>query len=1426
MKRLPLLAALAAATLAAAPVRANTVHRPGLVQMKFTQPSDFGFKTQTSGVPVLASNLVALASANGLGADLDFTPAVFMDYNAGNGPAARQNPISGTSWGWYNWTVYAYEGEIWLEAGTTLQCYGRFDDGEALVVDGKTVVFQGAGSGYNGAPTLATSYTAATTGWVPLNAWIWDWTGGKTPVSAVYALQWNTNGVTDSQSTAAKWFRFEDALDMRFLRSTTGEAFTTVGTVAKDGDDLAATLVCAGLPSSAALYGCFGSADGGNGVTGVWDHVVSLGTVATNGEASVSVSVTVPGAASARAVRFFLEGESGTTGFFTEWTEPVALTADPIVVIDSVAPSYTNGVATVNLLALGVGNTEAAVTLEIAASETGFADPVAVFPLASNPATSAGVFEMPFHGLATNATYWARAVATTADGRCESAPVAFTTLSPGAPAAAIKPVSVSFSTLTFNGTASSLGTGGTSVSLWLELSESGAFDDTISVSGGAFDAAPAALDLAGTGLRNGTTYAARIRVRNDWGLEALSETLSATTRLEPFRMSSVSTAAGAAAGTETIAIHCTDVEPETSYDVQFTVDGNTVRTFSGETATKGFEIEWAGETGRAHTVVVTVRSTVAGVDYVREYAETFRIGSNHFVVADPTAHASAAAALRLRVGDTITLPEPAANQSFRVLHDRFLSLSGNVLTALEPAVAGVEFRENNELVSTIAVLILPEAIEGGDVYIYDETSSTKDLWNRATTWEKVGATENDSWPSRPNDVAVIPFYDTTGDRYLRHETDLSLGGILFGQFRDASAGVILERHSSVGTKTLTFKRTDGEPAFVKVTPNTTSERNNTLRFGGFAIVLGCVSPVETDAGSNPSDASLNRGFITYNSCTVNIPAGSYWVVDGLPGYGLNMGGTIGAPTLTGEGTFWKKGMGGITMGNQTGFYGTVLDSSHGNIGDFNRAGPIFWHGGGGGTNVSAAIAGYVYPQVGNPSVSKNGYGWFKTGWDPAYNSDGPSSHYIKDADGTVVSNGNAAVIVPWNPRKTMTMHGGCYEASTTENTGWGVGVRNPRIYEGLDIEAGFSYISVGDGRSNNSGHPINYVEYGALSHADKGTLCLYDGSRRSVAATASGTNDMVVIRNVPASELVGAEGDCRESDIYPIIPWAVSPTTTDDSNWRNTMFLSFEPDGRLTRPVWNNTALDAAASPFSNAYLWDKTIEIGADVTLNSLFMNNSGKNKWLGEGRTLTLTSGGLVLHNNNTAIGLPGRTDNGSLVLGDADHPGYVFAKATSETGPNQIWADVTAPGGFVSSYPGRLVLGGDQTKIAGELVVNAGVLTLGSAALRCDLAKDLPVRVCAGAALAVPRDGNLRGHTVLLDGAAGQYGTIDLADGVAEKCKKLFLRDWPTAPEWHTLSRGVWGSSASSAEHIDDALFSGTGTLQVMSDDNIDPTILLVR
>ena len=1069
-------------------------------------------------------------------------------------------------------------------------------------------------------------------------------------------------------------------------------------------------------------------------------------------------------------------------------TPTLALTADPV--------SYTNATLSARLIAFGSGASQATVSLVVSAMAD-LSNPIFSGVLATD-ATDLDDFPHTLFGLATNTTYYAQATAVNnRNATGVSALVSFNTLDPEPPAVGAAPAGAGFGTISATATLASFGAGSIDATVYLDCSRAGDFSDTVSSPGVAVSALPSSQVLTATGLEVGVNYAYRVRAVNTWGHEGVSATFEAATKVAPVSLSEISvTPTGT--GAESIAVSTLAIESGATYEVSLAIDGATVRSWASQTELGTFSVSYP--TAGTHSAVATVVCEFGGQTFTDSRSVSFTTGRSRVVVADYAEHCSAAAAIRVHPGDTIVLPELLYGWSYRVLNERFLSLGGLEVAALEPAVAGIEVYNGSLLIATVAVLVLPEAIEGGDVYVYNEKASESERWNRAATWEKIGSATDGEFPSCPNDIAVIPFYDTTS-RYVRHDTDLSLGGILFGNFRDIEAAVYLERHSSVTTKTITFERTDEDPAFVKVTPNTTAARTQTLRFGGSDILVNCVSSVIADSCSDTTDADLNRGKITYEKCTVHIPEGRYWAIDGIPGYDLNMGGTIGPPKLTGAGTFWKKGMGGITFENASlAFEGTLLDTSHGHIAGFNRAGPIYWKKGNG-TNICVTVAGRVHPQLGSPSDSKKGYGYFRTGWEHGY---GEPAEVHPDE--------------PWNPRKTMTMRGGVYHAYYAANGNWGVGVRDTRLFEKLIVGPGMSYVQENAG-NNSGGNPINCIEWDAIGHEGKGTLVITDPSRRSAAP--SSTNTMTIVKNHDAF-LVGAgeDGDCLSSDVYPVIPWIVASTTTDDSNWRNTMFASFDEDGCLTRPVWNNTKLDEVASPFSNAYVWDKTIEISSNVVVNSLFMNNSGKGKWLGEDRKLTITSGGLVMHNNGTAIGQPGRTDNGLLVLGDADHPAYIFAKASDASQPNQIWAAVTAPGGFVASYSGALVLGGDQTGIAGEIVVNAGVLTLGTAALACELSEGHDVVVRAGAKLVVAHEDGLAGQIVRLDGAGGAPGTLELSADTA--CAKLYLRDWPASPEWTALPRGTYGSSASTAEYKDDARFSGTGMITILADETSGPDI----
>ena len=267
-----------------------------------------------------------------------------------------------------------------------------------------------------------------------------------------------------------------------------------------------------------------------------------------------------------------------------------------------------------------------------------------------------------------------------------------------------------------------------------------------------------------------------------------------------------------------------------------------------------------GATPPADAISLSV--TLDGQPYSQTFSATITPGSTSVAVADFAEHQSAETSVRVRVGDVITLPELDGTASYTVMNKRILSSDGNVFVAIEPGVVGVKCIDNLSNTNVLAVIVLPDAVGSGSVYVYKETVSTGDrIWTSAAAWEKVGAETNDSWPKNSDDIAVIPFYQYgNSEKYLRLKEDVTIGGLYYGSFLDVNNDkLVIERHRDSATKTMSFERTDGEPAIVKICANTTENRQNELMFGGYEHSTAYLSDTVLDAGWDGSDNANCRG---------------------------------------------------------------------------------------------------------------------------------------------------------------------------------------------------------------------------------------------------------------------------------------------------------------------------------------------------------------------------------------------------------------------------------------------------------------------------------------------------------------------------------------------------------------------------------------
>ena len=243
-----------------------------------------------------------------------------------------------------------------------------------------------------------------------------------------------------------------------------------------------------------------------------------------------------------------------------------------------------------------------------------------------------------------------------------------------------------------------------------------------------------------------------------------------------------------------------------------------------------------------------------------------------------------------------------------------------------------------------------------------------------------------------------------------------------------------------------------------------------------------------------------------------------------------------------------------------------------------------------------------------------------------------------------------------------------------------------------------------------------------------------------------------------------------------------------------------------------------------------KSVALDADLTVNSLVLNGTwDKGTALGAGRTLTVTSGGLALDGERSAIGKESDYTAGTAGTLSFPNAGYVYSSRQSLSQPNEIWAAIVAPKGLAISFPGYFRMGGDQTGIDGEIAVNGCDVTLGSSSTGCQI--DVPVRLESGAAtLRIGKQGSFCRQDLYLNDHAGFGPKFIPAAGTEEVVHKLWI-DGVSMPRGYYGSSEAESSFAALADHahpafVDNRHFSGTGWIKVMTDEVVQPTLLILK
>ena len=866
MKR-HLLAALAVLSVLALPAPAaqtgHAVYRPGLTQARIPLYSEWGYDDSYSGVPNLASNLLGLVE-EGHSDWLDRTLDVFKDgeHKKNGGHDDDPNPLSGKSWPWSeaiqnSHAVFAYEGEMFVEEGTEYYFFGRMWTGEALVVDGTTVVWQGGGNSWNTAPVIYGSWTAPRTGWVPFNAWLWTWNGGSgDPQWSEWGLQYNVDGFSldglsgpDKDSGIRKyaynvdpnsdwrtnvWKRFVDPGNGTFLRTATTNRFTS----ASSTDGRTWNLTFEGVPHAAQLVAFWGATDGIHD-TNAWASPPVVLAEVPAGNSSTTVSVSPEANATALRFRLAHADETATDGMavFQEWTEAFPLTAAPVVRVDAVHPGFTNVVVSGELAALGRDGAPATVTIQIAdAADAAFADPI----VTNLPAVSeAGPFEIMIQGLATNAAYLARAIAT-ATSCSTSSVVSFRTARPTSATASAEVVAARFFEAEVAAVVSDWGAGATGAEVWIDVAPDDTFapGETRTVSLGILSGhLPATAIGTIEDIPAATDFRARIRLRNSWGLESESPSVALRTSENPLVFPTPETTA--ANGYVSVSLSPSYVATGTVYSVRLWTTGSGItgwvspvtgewddRTDDGpfewsHTAVSGahvqfrFEISWTnGELGSGNSPIIVEADTMwsAAADYAKTLAELDAL----------TVHPGRPN-LYLRPGETVELIPSTNGVSFAWHTNAVISVSTNgIVTALEPGVTLLYEQDSSGKTNNVvgAVVVLPAADPAGGIYLHREMKHWS--WHDTNEWEVI-APGPQGYPDAPGSYAYIfgralGLEETVEGRKITITNEVTVGYLAVGQLGWIHHSYVDKSHwpwMFEGKGSIRFETTDGSASWIR-----------------------------------------------------------------------------------------------------------------------------------------------------------------------------------------------------------------------------------------------------------------------------------------------------------------------------------------------------------------------------------------------------------------------------------------------------------------------------------------------------------------------------------------------------------------------------------------------------------------------------------
>lgn len=1041
---------------------------------------------------------------------------------------------------------------------------------------------------------------------------------------------------------------------------------------------------------------------------------------------------------------------------------------------------YTNALVTVTVNSRGTGATSADVTIELADSND-FVLPLWTMDYTVDADNDSRSFAPT--GLVFGATYYVRAVVSNDVDAVLTTPItSFTTPTPGMPAVAAEIAAVGFSAFSVTAFPTDIGTGGEKVTLWLDVSAAGDFSDALSFGGFEKDSVSAAVEMAATGLANGTAYATRVRAVNVWGLSAVSPTMSVMTRTEPVEMAEP-TAAFAGNGVETLAIVPVDIEQSATYSVSLAVDGTTVREWSGLSGLESLSVDWSGTEGSSHVAVFTVVSSLGGMNWTREYTMPFSVGSTVTALAD----VSDLDSVILRVGDAVMLPALGPSQSFAYDTNAVVSVVGTAFTALEPGACRIRIFSTDAIsgetsLSGSGVLIVVPAVSDvkGGLFVSRTATQGTVKWCNASSWQKISGPEGHDWPDGPDDIALVYLplvgYTVTVDL---EDHDIVLGYLGAGSTHENKILYI----SNGG---ITFQTSNGSESWLRFSGRTGG--NGELSFNAKVSITLANDLVLDGVGQDAMRATFNGPIHIGDHVLRTDRVPYYGGGDPYPRGQLQLIGDV-----TGSGLFLHEADTTMRANGRKSFTGTWDIRNGRHTGNYGGCGLFL-----GGCHFSGATELAIRGAWMSDKNVRHGAS-VQSGWGNSYQYTASTNYFTEVLPPKVTLDGGRLSLTTEGPlpAKQVTNY-----LATAVRDDWYV-TSEFRIAGGP-----MGYI--------NSGFVSNFNDYYPNAHTIITNMVVEPGGSSSFSLSTTktfgtyptSTNEFVIVNSPVAAWDSGkgyeilpfffpnAESNNRHITVRDTVTGLVTNVTPDSAD------LSTDNIRELGRNGQNASMEDGSEWEAVTVYPWAYAYfaQPNSTVRIRSGYLNVVAQ------------------------PFAPPDHVNSASSTVDFGDRMAYVYVNNQNDSA--DIGCLIKGSGGFVKSAGGTLRLHQPMDALTGGVWINAGRLSLTNNATlganNVSVAAGAKLRIAGVSPFAITARLDLENREWL-----SVVSLVELDSAIVSKVGKLYVNG-------ESRARGYYGSSVSDTSlvppgtqvFIDDNHFSGPGWLKVLKDDKIVPLVIRLK